>query len=160
MLNKKVRIGIIGGRFGSTFQFHEHPNCIVEAVCDLSPDQRKVLMDTYKCSKSYESFEELLKDKNIDAVAIFTPAPLHARHSIIALKAGKHVMCAVPAVMTIEEAEELKDTVEKTGLTYMMAETSYYHQSVISARMWYEEGKFGEIFYSEAEYYHPGLESL
>lgn len=116
MLNKKVRIGIIGGRFGSTFQFHEHPNCIVEAVCDLSPDQRKVLMDTYKCSKSYESFEELLKDKNIDAVAIFTPAPLHARHSIIALKAGKHVMCAVPAVMTIEEAEELKDTVEKQAL--------------------------------------------
>lgn len=31
----KVRIGIIGGRFGASFQFHEHPNCTVEAVSDL-----------------------------------------------------------------------------------------------------------------------------
>jgi len=32
---RKIRIGIIGGRFGTSFQFHEHPDCIVEAVSDL-----------------------------------------------------------------------------------------------------------------------------
>ncbi|MCL6520322.1 MAG: Gfo/Idh/MocA family oxidoreductase [Armatimonadetes bacterium] len=160
MSSRKVRIGIVGGRFGSTFQFHEHPNCTVEAVSDFNPDQRKVLMETYRCNKSYVTLDEIIKDKDVDAVAIFTPAPFHARHSIAALKAGKHVFCAVPAVMNLEEAEELKETVEKTGLIYMMAETSYYHQSVISARKWYKEGKFGEIFYTEAEYYHPGLDVL
>ena len=36
--------------------------------------------------------------------------------------------------MSLDECEELLDTVKKTGLTYMMAETSYYHQSIISAR--------------------------
>jgi len=32
---KTVRIGILGGGFGSAFYWHQHPNCIVQAVCDL-----------------------------------------------------------------------------------------------------------------------------
>ncbi|MCK5456536.1 MAG: hypothetical protein KAI45_05360, partial [Melioribacteraceae bacterium] len=50
---KKLRVGIVGGRFGCSFQFHEHPNCIVEAVSDLRPERREKLMNTYKCSRSY-----------------------------------------------------------------------------------------------------------
>ena len=37
-------------------------------------------MEVYKCEKSYESLEELILDKNVDAVAIFTGAPDHVRH--------------------------------------------------------------------------------
>jgi predicted dehydrogenase len=62
--------------------------------------------------------------------------------------------------MSIDEAHLLLETVTKTGLSYMMAETSWYHQSVITARKWFAEGKFGNLFYIEAEYHHPGLESL
>jgi len=160
MRSKKVRIGIVGGGFGTSFQFHEHPDCIVAAVADKIPERRKSLMETYQCTKSYDSLEELIKDREVDAVAVFSGAPDHVRHSVACLKAGKHVLCAVPACMTVEEAEELLDTVKSTGLTYMMAETSYYHQSVISARKWFAEGEFGEIFYTEAEYHHPGLEPL
>ena len=43
----KVRIGIAGGRFGLQFQWHEHPDCIVEAVTDLIPERRNALMNTY-----------------------------------------------------------------------------------------------------------------
>ncbi|MDI6829404.1 MAG: gfo/Idh/MocA family oxidoreductase, partial [Armatimonadota bacterium] len=42
--------------------------------------------------------------------------------------------------------------------TYMMAETSYYHPVMISACKLYKEGKFGEIYYTEAEYHHAGME--
>ena len=157
---KKLRIGIVGGGFGTSFQWHEHPNCVVEAVSDLRPERLQLLKDVYKCDKGYESLEKLILDKNIDAVAVFTGAPDHARHDIACLKAGKHVISAVPACMTLEEAEELEEMVRKTGLKYMMAETSYFHQSVISARNWFKEGKFGEIYYTEAEYHHPGLEVL
>ncbi len=157
---KKVRIGVVGGNFGASFYFHEHPDCIVEAVSDLIPERRQRLMQVYKCGKSYESLEELIKDKKVEAVAVFTPAPDHVKHSIACLNAGKHVLCAVPACMSVEEAEQLLETVKRTGLTYMLAETSWYHQSVISVRRWYREGKFGSIFYTEAEYYHPGLEAL
>ena len=50
---KKIRMGIAGGRFGRSFQWHEHPNCIVEAVSDLRPERKKALMETYQCSKSW-----------------------------------------------------------------------------------------------------------
>lgn len=157
---KRIRIGVVGGGFGTSFYWHEHPHCVVEAVSDLREDRRNALMQVYKCNKPYNSLEELIKDKDVDAVAVFTGAPDHVRHCVACMKAGKHVICAVPAAMTMEQAEELLDTVKKTGLTYMMAETSYYHQTVISARRFFKEGKFGSIFYTEAEYHHAGLEPL
>jgi len=156
----KIRIGVVGGRFGAGFQFHEHPDCIVEAVSDLRTERRENLMKVYRCSKSYESLEKLILDTKIDAVFIATPAPDHVRHVIMTLNAGKHVLCAVPAAMTIEECYKLRDVVRNTGLTYMMAETSFYRQNTISVRKFHEEGLFGNIFSAAAEYNHPGLESL
>lgn len=158
--SKRVRIGIIGGSFGTGFYWHEHPNCVVEAVGDMAADRRKHLMEVYHCDKSYDSLEGMLSDRDVDAVAVFSGAPLHVRHSVACMRAGKHVISAVPAAMTIAECEELAQVVKETGLTYMMAETSWYHQSVISARNWFRENKFGNIYYTESEYHHPGLESM
>lgn len=158
--NKKIRIAIVGGWFGASFNFHEHPNCIVEAVSDLRQDRRDRLIQAYKCSKSYESLEKLLHDPKIEAVFIATPAPDHARHVIATLNAGKHVLCAVPAAMTLDECYKIRDTVQRTGLTYMMAETSTYRQNTISVKKFYKEGAFGNIFSAAAEYNHPGLETL
>lgn len=160
--DRKIRIGIVGGGFGRGFQWHQEPNCIVEAVSDLIPERRKGLMETYQCDKSYPSLEEMVKDKNIDAIAVFTEGPNHVKHTIECMKHGKHVISAVPACMGggIEEAELLLETVKKYGLTYMMAESSYYHPFTISARNFHAQKKFGEIFNAEASYQHPGLESL
>ncbi|MHB1455459.1 MAG: Gfo/Idh/MocA family protein [Armatimonadota bacterium] len=157
---KKLRVGVMGGGMGTYFVFHEHPHSVVEAVSDLIPARRDYLKERFKCDKAYNSFEEMILDKNIDAVAVFSGAPDHVRHCVAALKQGKHVFCAVPAATTIEDAELLLETVKQTGLTYMMAETSYYYQAAISARMFYKEGKFGRIYYTESEYYHPGLSSI
>jgi predicted dehydrogenase len=157
---KRVRVGVVGGHFGTSFQFHEHPNCLVEAVSDLVPDRCERLKKVYRCDKGYESLETLITDKTVEAVAVFTPAPDHVRHCVAALKAGKHVLCAVPAAMSIEECRLLIDTVKSTGLTYMMAETSHYQQPTISARQFHKEGKFGDLYYTESEYHHAGLESL
>ncbi|HVY70546.1 MAG TPA: Gfo/Idh/MocA family oxidoreductase [Verrucomicrobiae bacterium] len=157
---RKIRLGVVGGNFGAAFFWHQHPNCVVTAVSDLIPARREHLMKTYKCSKSYESLEKLIQDKNIEAVAIFTPAPDHVQHVVATLKAGKHVICAVPAAQTLEDCQLLIDTVKSTGLTYMMAETSHYQQATISVRKMYKEGKFGNLFYTESEYMHPGIENL
>lgn len=152
---KKIRIGVVGGGFGASFQWHLHPNCVVHAVSDLRRDRRDRLIEVYKCNRSYESLEKLILDKQIEAVAVFTGAPDHVRHCIMVMKAGKHVICAVPACLTLEEAHQLKETKERTGLAYMMAETSYYRYHTIAARDLFNQGKFGEIFYSEVEYHHP-----
>jgi predicted dehydrogenase len=50
--------------------------------------------------------------------------------------------------------------VKRSGLTYMMAETSYYQQLTISARKFQQEGAFGRIYACESEYHHAGLETL
>lgn len=158
---KKIRIGVVGGGFGCSFQWHEHPDCIVEAVSDLRPERRDNLMKTYRCKKSYDSLEKLVLDPRIDAVAVFTEGPNHVKHVGEAMRHGKHVISAVPAAWgALEECELLRDTVCKHGLTYMMAETSYYQQATISARKFFREGRFGELFYCESQYLHDGLESL
>jgi predicted dehydrogenase len=157
---RAIRIGVVGGGFGSSFQWHLHPKAKVTAVCDIRPDRLQRLSEVYKCGNAYKNFREMLKHPELDAVAIFTPAPLHVWMDIEALKAGKHVISAVPAGMSVEELEQLLDTVKRTGLKYMMAETSFYRPEVITSRQWAKEGKFGSIFYTESEYHHDGLISL
>ena len=157
--DRKIRIGVVGGGFGCGFQWHNHPNCIVEAVSDLQPDRCKRLMEVYRCEKSYESLEKLILDPNIDAVAVFTDAPSHGRHCVDVMNHGKHCVCAVPAAWTLEDIAKLKETKEKTGLTYMMAESSSYHSDLYNMRLIYEHGGFGKLIYSEGEYYHYNVDT-
>ncbi|MGH9660819.1 MAG: Gfo/Idh/MocA family protein [Bryobacteraceae bacterium] len=157
---RKVRIGVVGGRFGSTFQFHLDPAAEVAAVCDIAPDRLQRLSEVYKCGATYRGFRDLLKHPGLDAIGVFTPAPLHAWMAIEAMNAGKHILSAVPAGLTVDELEQILETVRRTGMKYMMAETSYYRPEIIRCREWAREGRFGTIFYSEAEYHHEGLLSL
>lgn len=158
---RKVRMGVVGGGFGTDFQWHEHPDCEVVAVSDLRPDRRQKLQSVYRCSTAYDSLSELVKDPKVDAVALFTEGPNHVRHTVECMAHGKHVISAVPAAWaTLDEAELLLATVKKHGLIYMMAETGHFQQSTISARKFWRAGKFGSLFYCEAEYQHPGLEVL
>jgi predicted dehydrogenase len=67
---------------------------------------------------------------------------------------GLHVYSAVPACFALEEAERLRAIKEKTGLRYMLGETSWYRSGCIYARLLHQSGGFGELFYSELMYYH------
>jgi predicted dehydrogenase len=129
----------------------------VTAVCDIRPDRLRRLAEVYRCSAQYRTFREFLKEARVDAVGVFTPAPLHVWMATEAMLAGKHVISAVPAGMSREELERLIETVRRTGMKYMMAETSYFRPEIITCREWAREGRFGTIFYSEAEYHHEGL---
>jgi predicted dehydrogenase len=156
--DRKVRMGIVGYgfcRFGAAFGFQDHPNVEVVAVSDLVPERRDGLMKACRCEKSYESLEVLVKDPKIEAVFVATDAPSHPRHCIEVLKHGKHVMTAVPAAFgSIEQGEQVLETVEKTGLKYMMAETSCFRPDCWAMRRIYRAGGFGRLVYSEGEYFH------
>ena len=153
--DKKIRLAVVGGGFGSTFHWHEHPQCVVTAVTDLYVVRRQALRDRYRCDSVYDSMEDMLsKRKDIDAIAIFSGAPEHARQVETCMQRGLHVVSAVPACMTLEEAQRLKEIKTRTGLRYMMAESSYYRSGCIYARNLFRQHGFGDIFYSELEYYH------
>ena len=160
--SRKLRVGVVGGRFGNNFwAFKLHPDSEVVAVSDLRPKRLARMVETYECNKTYPSLEEMVKDSNIDAIAVFTGAPDHVDHSTKVMEHGKHVLCAVPACIgSVEEGEKLLEVVKRTGQTYMMAETSYYRDFMMSTRDFYEKGLMGELYYFESAYHHPGLKTL
>lgn len=154
-VTRKIRIGVVGGGFGTQFYWHQHPNCEVTGVTDLRPERRARLRKVYRCDTVYDSLEEMIeKAEDIDAVAVFSGALDHVKHATMCMKRGWHVISAVPACFDLDQAAQLKEIVETTGLSYMMAETSYYRQSCILARELYRKGALGKVFYVEGEYYH------
>jgi len=156
--DRKIRVGIVGFgvcRFGSQFSLQHHPNVQVVAVSDLFPDRCQALAQACKCEKTYPSLEEMVKDDSIEAIFVATDAPSHCRHCIDVLQHGKHVATAVPAVWErLEDADRLFETVKKSGLNYMMFETSCFHADLYAMRQIYNAGGFGQLVYSEGEYFH------
>jgi len=151
-----VKIGILGaGPFANHFipLFQAHP--LVDEVCfaERLPERRQATVERHGLQRSYASFEELLHS-DVDAVAVFTQRWTHAPLAVQAMRAGKHVYSAVPAAVTVEELEELIDTVRETGQIYMLGETSYYQAETVVCRKLYRQGAFGRFVYAEAGYLH------
>ena len=162
--DRKIKMGIVGYgvcQFGAAFGLQNHPNVEVVAVSDLFEDRRAALAQVCRCEKTYPSLEEMIKDDSIEAIFCATDAPSHADHCIKVLESGKHVATAVPAVFgNLEDAERVFEAVKKSGLTYMMFETSTFHDDVYATRTLYEAGLLGRMLYSEGEYYHFGCEQI
>ncbi len=150
------KVGVCGLNFGKHFAqlFDAHPFCDEVVLCDLR--EHKIREAAEECGvrgRTCRSFDELL-ESDVDAVAVFTQRWTHAPLAARALRAGKHVYSAVPAAVTLEELDELVRTVERTGLTYMLGETSYYRPQTIWCRRKFAAGDFGEFVYGEGQYCH------
>ena len=156
-----MNIGVAGLRFGMSWAriFNAYDKTNLTAICEIDGEKRDQAREELAVESLYESFDELLDDQRIDAIAIFTPAPLHAEQSIKSLEAGKHVLCAVPAVLGLEEAKSLVEAASKSDRVYMMAENWVYEPALVRAHDLYSDGAFGQIYYAEAEYYH-GVQAL
>src|SRR5580765_6633309 len=122
---KRVRVAIIGLGFGAEFIpiYQAHPDAEMAAICRRNKAELDRCGDQFGIKKRYTEFDDLLKDKDIDAIHINSPIPDHAPQSLAALKAGKHVACTVPMGTTKDEIKQLVEMQRKTGLTYMMMET-------------------------------------
>jgi predicted dehydrogenase len=151
-----ISIGIVGaGQFSKSFAtlWHRHPNVGGIRVTDLIPERAEQLAAQLDGAEAAESFEALLAS-DVDAVAIFTQRWTHGPLVLAALEAGKHVYSAVPMATTLTDIEAIIDAVRRTGLTYMMGETSYYNPATVFAREKVRAGAFGQVFYSEGDYVH------
>ncbi len=168
MSDKKINIAIVGLGFGAEFIpiYQKHPNANLVAISQRNKEKLNELGDTFGIAKRYTSYDELLKDPEIDAVHINTPIPDHGIQSIKALKAGKHVACTVPMATTVAECEEIVRLTQKTGLTYMMMETVVYAREFLFMKELYEKGELGKIQFLKASHqqdmdgwpnYWPGL---
>ncbi len=168
MSNDKINIAIIGLGFGAEFIpiYQRHPNANMYAICQRTQSKLDEVGDAYGIEKRYTSYDELLKDPEVDAVHINTPIPNHGEQSIKALKAGKHVACTVPMATTVEECAEIVKLTQETGLTYMMMETVVYSREFLYMKELYDNGELGKIQFLKASHqqdmdgwpdYWPGL---
>ena len=165
---QKVRVAIVGLGFGAEFIpiYQAHPNAELYAVCRRDKGELDKCADKYKIPKRFTSFEEMLKDPNVDAVHINSPIPDHGPQSIAALKAGKHVACTVPMATTKEQIQEIVELQRKVGKIYMMMETVVYSREYLFAKELYEKGELGRIQFLRGSHqqdmdgwpnYWPGL---
>lgn len=155
MSNKKINMAIVGLGFGAEFIpiYQKHANANLYALCQRTKSKLDQVGDKAGVSKRYTSFEELLRDPQVEAVHINSPIPDHAPQSIAALKAGKHVLCTVPMATNVEDCEKIVKLVRETGLKYMMAETVVYSREFLFIKELYQKGELGKIQYMQAS--HP-----
>jgi predicted dehydrogenase len=153
---RRLKIGVVGaGEYATAFLplFQKHPMVEEVVLAEVFPERRRQTAGDFKLARSVESIDELVKT-DVDAVAICTQRWMHGPQALKALRAGKHVYSAVPTGITVEEVQELVETVKKTGLVYMLGETSYYYPSIIYCRERWARGDFGKFIYGEGEYLH------
>lgn len=166
---KEISIGLVGlGQFGRAFAdlFKSHPLVRRIALCDREPGRiaRFAQRDDWQAkldpSDIYNSLDEICRS-DLDALVVITQPWLHAPQCIAALEAGKHVYSAVP-IVTLPDGREILDwcdrlirTVERTGLHYMLGETTYFHPDAMYCRRRAAAGDFGHFTYAEGEYFHP-----
>ena len=151
-----LNIAVVGLRFGRTWMngFRNHPDCRLARLCDIDEEALERGISESGVNNTSNHIDDVLADTDIDAVALFTPAPLHAEQSAAVLRAGKHVLSAVPAATTEAGCRDIVVAARESGCTYMMAENWPYEPSLLKAQALYAEGKLGTLFYGEAEYLH------
>lgn len=153
---KPIKVCIIGaGQFSQCFVplYKTHPLVSEVSLCEVLPERLAASAARLGLARTFACYEDVLKS-DVDAVAIFTQRWAHAPMSLQALEAGKHVYSAVPAATTLEELHQLIEAVKRTGLTYMMGETSLYYGARLFCQEKWDAGAFGRFVYGEGEYYH------
>ena len=165
-----ISVGLVGlGGFGASFtnMYLHHPLVDRIALCDREPERVAQFandpswLNTKKLSPSdcFTSLDDICAT-DLDALVIMTQPWLHAPQCLQAMKSGKHVYSAVP-VISLPSGEEMLDWCDKiiettcrTGMHYMLGETSYYRPDLMFCRRKAREGAFGDFVYVEGEYFH------
>ena len=116
---KRLRVGVLGaGQIAQAAHFEsctKAKNADLYAICDVADDLRERMAITHGAEKTFNDYDKMLADPDVDAVIIATSDAFHVPASIRALEAGKHVLCEKPLGLTVEETEALRDAVKSTG---------------------------------------------
>jgi predicted dehydrogenase len=100
-------------------------------------------------------YQALLEDADVDAVYNPLPNGLHARWTLAALEAGKHVLCEKPFTANSAEARQVAAEAERTGLVVMEAFHYRYHPLAHRMRSIVESGELGTLRRVEASFCFP-----
>jgi predicted dehydrogenase len=160
---KLVRVAIVGtGGMGACHaqEFSRIPGVRVAAVCDVDAGRAREFAASHAPGAAvFTDAAQLLRDAAIDAVSIVTPDHLHAPLSLLALAAGRHVLCEKPLATNYADAKRMVAAAKKAGVINMV-NFSYRNASALQkAAQLVRAGRLGEIVHVEASYRQSWLSS-
>jgi predicted dehydrogenase len=133
------------------------PALQLEWLCDLDVERARTVLGRYTTVKATSSYEQVLTDPDVAAVAVATPAGTHFDLVRAALEAGKHVLVEKPITSSLAEAEKLADLAEESGLVLMCDHTYCYTPAVRRIRELIRGGEIGDIQYVDSVRINLGL---
>lgn len=152
--DRKIRLGIWGLGRGLNFIHSARAlNIEIVAGCDITPMMRQNFASIAPDAYVTDNEDDFLA-QDFDAVLIATFFRDHARHTIKALEAGKHVMCEVTSFFTPAEGVAVVEAVEKSGKVYNLLENYPFSRENLFLRQLWQEGLFGDFMYAEYDYVH------
>jgi protoporphyrinogen oxidase/predicted dehydrogenase len=156
----RIRIGVVGvGYWGPNLvrNLAESPLYDVTHVCDTRPDALDAVALRYPGIACTTRYEELLRDSDLEAVAIATPVSSHHALAMSALEAGKHAFVEKPLGASTEEVVELTGVAAANGLVLMPGHTFLYSPSVTTIKSVIDSGELGEIYFVSSSRVNLGL---
>ncbi|MBY5407770.1 Gfo/Idh/MocA family oxidoreductase [Rhizobium leguminosarum] len=152
---RRLRIGVLGaGQIAQAAHFEsctKAANADLYAICDVAEDLRERMAITHGAEKTYDDYDKMLADPDLDAVVIATADAFHVPASIRALQAGKHVLCEKPVGVTIEECLELKAVVDTSGKVFQVGHMKRFDAGLQAAKCFIRD-EMGEMVALKAWY--------
>ena len=155
--NDRIHFAVIGcggmgtGHLGSLVKRGEADNIKVRAVSDVY--QRRLTRAQGICQgEGYRDYRKLLERKDIDAVLIATPDHWHAKISMDAMAAGKHVYVEKPMTHTVEQAIQLRDAVKRSGKILQVGPNGTANDSYWQAHTAIQAGRIGQVTWAHGAY--------
>ena len=143
-----VRIGIIGlGWFGEMHveTYRGVYGAQVTALCTRRQDRLAEVAKKYGVTKTYQDYNELLADPEIDAVSICTHARDHLAPMLAAMKAGKHVLLEKPMSVSMDECDRIIEASEHCSQNLMVGHICRFENNYAIARDEIKSGRIGDI---------------
>ncbi len=145
----KLRWGVLGVAKIATSKIipamQHGRSCVVTAIASRDLDRAAAAAGPLGVPKAYGSYEELLADRDVDAVYIPLPNHLHVPWTIRAAEAGKHVLCEKPIALDMNQARQLPPVRDRTGVQIQEAFMVRAHPQWVKTRELVRAGRIGEL---------------
>lgn len=153
--DNKIKWGIIGlGNIANQFaaDLLLVPDAALVAVASRDHNKAIDFAKKYNCTKSYDSYDALFQDDQVDIIYIATPHDSHAELSIKALENGKHVLCEKPMSLSYKDALRMIEASRKHNKFFMEAFWTRFIPSVKEILEKVNQGIIGDVKYVKADF--------
>jgi len=147
-LSTTPQIALVGcGYWGKNLCRNFHALGALSSVVDATENGQTTARSIAPDTQISDSLDDVLKNNQIQGVALATPAETHAGLAVQAMQAGKDVFVEKPMALTLEDAEKMKKVAEETGRILMVGHLLEYHPAVLKLREMIASGEVGKINY-------------